>query len=205
MIHLAISVSVIYHEEALHWRYIPRIQAEEDLERTAPPRINQSGPTIGWDPCSEYRGSNADRFILLVEFPSGMLIPPHGASACNPTLLKPILQKLKRWMRLKTRIVLMDSLLILGIAGQWWLVGGWIDRLREQGKRAWRWTISVATITASGIVGAASAFGSSRSWEFVSMIMSLIASLAWVALLLMFAAAAATWSLRSRLKSLSAH
>jgi hypothetical protein len=37
------------------------------------------------------------------------------------------------------------------------------------------------------------------------MILSLIAFLAWVALLLMFAVAAATWALRSRLKALSAH
>lgn len=187
LIHLAISVPVVIYEEASCWRHIPRIEVEEDFERTAPPPINQSVPVIGWDPCSEYRGSNADRFILLVEFPSGMLIPPHGASACNPTLLQPILQKLKRWMRLKTRIVLLDSLLILGIAGQWWLVGRWIDRLRERGERARRWIIPVATITASGIVVAASAFGSGRSWDFASMILSLIALLGWVALLLIFA------------------
>jgi len=186
---------VIFYEETLIWRQIPRIQATEDFERTGPPPIFHSGPMIAWNPCYEYRASTADRFIFFVEFPAGMLIAPHGASACNPTLLQTILLKLERWMRLKTRIVLLDCLLILGIAGQWWLVERWIDRLREWRKHARRWIVPVATIATSGIVVAAAAFGSSRPWELVAAILSLTALLAWLTLLLMFAVTAVHWAL----------
>jgi hypothetical protein len=201
LIHLAISVPVIYHEEATFWRYAPRIQAAEDFEKTDPPPIVHSGPMIAWNPCYEYRASDADRFIFFAEFPAGILIPPHGASDCNPTVLRPILQKLQNWMRLKTRIVLLDCLLIIGIASQWWLVGRWLDHLRERRKHTMRWIIPVATITTFGIIVAAAAFGSSRGLEFGAIIVSLIAFLAWVTLLLMFAVAAVQSVLRLSRKS----
>ncbi len=193
LIHFVISVPVIYHEEALYWRFIPRIQIEEDFEKTAPRPIFQSGPMIAWNPCYEYRPSTADRLIFAVEIPAGMLISPHGASGCNPTLLRPILQKLKNWMRLRPRIVLLDSLLLLGIAGQWWVVGHWIDRLRERRKHTKRWIVPVVTITICGIVMAAASFGKSRPWEFVAIVLPLMALLAWLALLLMFSVTAARW------------
>ncbi len=195
LVHLAISVPVISHEEAIYWRFVPRVQAEEDFEKTAPP-IAHSGPMIAWNSCYEYRPSTADKFIFAVEFPAGMLIAPHGASACNPTLLRPILQKLKNWIRLKTRIVLLDCLLVLGIVGQWWLVGRWIDRLRECRKHVRRWIVPVATITISAIAVAAAANGNWRSLELGARMLLAITLLAWVALLLMFAAAAIRWALR---------
>jgi hypothetical protein len=194
LIHLAISVPVIYLEEALYWRFIPRIQIEEDFEKTAPRSIFYSGPMIAWNPCYEYRPSIADRFIFAVEFPAGMLIAPHGASGCNPTLLRPILQKLKNWMRVQPRIVLLDSLLLLGIAGQWWLVGHWIDRLRKRRKHTNRWIIPVVTITICGIVVAAASFRESRPWEFVAFLLPLMALLAWLTLILMFSVTAVHWA-----------
>jgi hypothetical protein len=196
LIHVAMSVPVLYHEEALIWRRIPRLQALEDFERTAPSPIVHSGPMIAWNPCQEYRASNADRFIFFAEFPAGILIPPHGASGCNPTVLKPILQKLKNWMRLKTRIVVLDCILIIGIASQWWLVGRWLDRRRERRKQTLRWIIPVATITIFGFVVAAAGFGDPRRLEHSAIILSLVAFLAWVTLLLMFAIAAVQWALR---------
>jgi len=196
LIHLALSLPVIYQEEAFYWRYIPRIQVVEDFEKTAPPPIRHSGPMIAWNPCYEYRPSTADKFIFLVEFPAGMLIPPHGASDCNPTVLRPILQKLKNWIRLKTRVVVLDSLLIFGIATQWWLVGRWLERLLRQRRHPRRWIIPVAMITIAGIVVAASTFGNWRSLELGSAILSLTAFVAWVVLLLMFAITAVRWAIR---------
>jgi hypothetical protein len=195
------SVPVIYNEEAAYWRYVPRIQAAEDFEKTAPPSIVHSGPIVGWLPCYEYRPSTADKFIFAVEFPAGMLIAPYGASACNPALLRPILQKLKSRMRLKTRIVLLDCLLLLGIVVQWWLVGLWIDHLREQHRSARRWIIPAAAITIAGIAGGASAFLRWTSLELSAAILMMIASLAWVVLLLMFGVAALRWVVRSSLKT----
>jgi hypothetical protein len=200
LIHVAISVPVIYHEEASYWRYVPRIQVEEDFEKAAPSPIFHSGPMIAWNPCYAYRASTADRFIFAVEFPAGMLIAPHGASGCNPNLLQPILRKLKKWLHLKTRIVLLDGLLALGIAGQWWLVGRWIDRLRERRRHARRWIVPVAAIIISGIIVAAAAFGSRGTLELSTMMLSLIALVAWLALLLMFAGTAVQGVLRLRQK-----
>jgi len=203
IIHLAISLPVIYQEEASFWRYVPRIQFEEDFEKTAPPPIPHAGPVIEWIPCYEYRPSIADKFIAVVEFPAGILFPPHGAYGCNPTLLRPLLEKLKNWMRLKTRIVLLDCLLIVGIAGQWWLFGRWIDRLRDRRNTAMRRIVLVrivlvATITISGSIAAAVSFGSSRSssLDFAATILLMITFLAWLLLLLLFAVTAVRWAIR---------
>jgi hypothetical protein len=185
---------VIYQEEALYWQYIPRTQAEEDLGKNAPPPISQWGP---WDACYEYRPSVADQVISLVEFPAGMLIAPHGSSGnfCNPAI-RPMLLKLTNWMRLKTRVVVLDCLVVLGIAGQWWLIGFWLDHLRGWQRSSKRWIIPVAAITISGISGAAAAFGNWRSLQIGAAIFSLIAFLAWVILLLMFVVAAARWAIQ---------
>ena len=160
LIHLAISLPVIYSEGASYWRYIPRAQAEEDLENTAPPPIFHSGPMIAWNPCYEYRPSTADEVVAFVEFPAGMFVAPHGSSenVCNPVILRPVLLKRRNLMRLKTRIVLLDCLLVLGIVGQWRLVGLWIDHLRERRGPARCWIILAAASAISGIVGEAAAF-----------------------------------------------
>jgi amino acid transporter len=196
LLHLAISAPVIYYEEAFYWRYIPRIQAIEDFEKTAPPLPLHSGPMIGWNPCYEYRPSTADKFIFLVEFPAGTLIPPHGASDCNPTVLRPILQKLKNRIRLETRVVILDSLLIFGIAVQWGLVGRWLERLRRRRAHLRLWIMPVVTITIAGSVVAASSLVNWRPWEIGAAILALIAFLAWVVLLLMFVVTAVRWSIR---------
>jgi hypothetical protein len=101
-------------------------------------------------------------------------------------------------MHVQPRIVLLDSLLLLGIAGQWWLIGRWIDSLRVRRKQTKRWIVPIAAITISGIIVAAVAFGGSRPWEPVAMILSLIALLAWLALLLMFSVTAVHWAWCSR-------
>jgi amino acid transporter len=196
LIHLAISAPVIFYEEAFYWRYIPRIQAVEDFEKTAPPPALHSGPMIGWNPCYEYRPSTADKFIFLVEFPAGILIPPHGASDCNPTAVRPILQKLKNCVRLETRVVILDCILIFGIAAQWALVGGWLEWLRRRRAHLRRWIMPVVTITIAGSVVAASSLVNWRSWELGAAILALIAFLAWVVLLLMFVATAVRWAIR---------
>ena len=203
LIHLAISLPVIYSEEASYWRYIARAQAEEDLENTAPPPIFHSGPMIAWNPCYEYRPSTADEVVAFVEFPAGMFVAPHGSSenVCNPVILRPVLLKLRNLMRLKTRIVLLDCFLVLGIVGQWRLVGLWIDHLRERRGPARRWIILAAAITISGVVGEAAAFENWRPLELGAAILALIAFLAWVVLLLLFAVTAVRWAIRSGRKA----
>ncbi len=56
--------------------------------------------------------STADKVIAFVEFPAGMFAAPHGSSenVCNPAILRPLLLKLRNWMHLKTRIILLDFL-----------------------------------------------------------------------------------------------
>ena len=200
LLHLAISLPVVYYEEALTWRYMQRLQIEEDFEKTNPEPVIHAGPQVEWSPCYEYRPSIADEVIALVEFPAGMLIAPHGSSGnfCNPAILRPILLKLRNWMRLKTRVVILDCVLVLGIVGQWWLIGLWLNHLREWHRSSKHWVIPVAAITISGISGAAVAFGNWRPLQIGAAILSLIAFLAWVILLLMFAVTAARWAIQFR-------
>jgi len=98
---------------------------------------------------------------------------------------------------LKTRIILLDFLLVLGIVGQWYLVGFWIDHLRERRRSARRWIIPAAAITISGFAGAIAGLGNWRSLELGAAILSLVAFLAWVALFLMFAVTTMRWAIRS--------
>jgi hypothetical protein len=193
---LVISAPVIFYEEAFYWRYIPRIQPVEDFEKTAPSPTLHSGPMIAWIPCYEYRPSTADKLIFLVEFPVGMLIPPHGASDCNPTLAGPLLKKLQNWMRLEIRVVILDCLLIFGIAAQWALVGRWLEGLRGRRAHLRRWIIPVVTITIAGSIVAASSLENWGSWELGAAILALIAFLAWVVLLIMFVVTAVGWAIR---------
>ena len=97
----------------------------------------------------------------------------------------------------ETRIVLLDCLLVLGIIVHWRLVGLWIDCLRERHGPTRRWIILAAAITISGIVGEAAAFENWRPLELGAAILTLIAFLAWVVLLLMFAVTAVRSAIRS--------
>jgi hypothetical protein len=152
---------------------------------------------------AKYRLSTADEVIAFVVFPAGMLVAPHGSSenVCNPATLRPVLRKLRNLMRLKTRIVLLDCLLVLGIIVHWRLVGLWIDCLRERHGPTRRWIILAAAIEISGIVGEAAAFENWRPLELGAAILALIAFLAWVVLLLMFAVTAVRRAIRSGQKA----
>jgi hypothetical protein len=127
----------------------------------------------------------ASRLILTADLQVALLI---GSSAdeCAANAYRPILKRLKYYVRVKIRVIVVDCLLVLGILVQWWLVGSWLDRVPRQVRPLRRWIIPIAVITAGALVMAPTAFGQRGVAELVNISSGKIALLAWIVLIVMF-------------------
>jgi hypothetical protein len=112
------------HQQSTGWRYISVEQAGEDFDKTHSALESNEMP---WSPFYEYRLPSAGRLILAADFPVALLI---GSSAdeCALGATRLIPNALKYYVRVKTRVILIDCLLVLGVFVQWWLVGRRVDR-----------------------------------------------------------------------------
>jgi hypothetical protein len=155
LLHLAIAAAPMIHQQSEGWRYIPIEQAVEDLDRERP---EPASDAMLWSPCYEYRLPSAGRLIFAADFPVALLI---GSSAddCSLGTIRQVPNRLKYYLRVKTRVVIIDCLQALGIFVQWWLVGGWLDQRYKQSKPTRRWVVPIAIITVGAIVMAPTAFG----------------------------------------------
>jgi len=96
----------------------------------------------------------------------------------------------------KTWVIALETLIVLGILVQWWLVGGWLDQRFTQSKPTLRWIAPIAVITVGAIVMASTAFGQGEIVELVNYFAGMIALLAWIVLIVMFAVAGTAWVVR---------
>jgi hypothetical protein len=192
LLHLAIAGPPAVHHQSKEWRFIPEWQAAEDFDKAHPEPVAAGMP---WDPCYEYRLPSAGRLILAADFPVALLV---GSSAdeCALRTMSLIPNGLKYYVRVKTRVILTDCLLALGIFVQWWLVGGWLDQRYTQSRPTRLWTIPIAVITVGGIVMAPTTFGQGVVAEIVNYFAGMIALLAWIVLIVMFAAVGTAWVIR---------
>ena len=183
LLHLAIATPPTIHQQSRDWRFIPQIQAAEDFDKA------QATPAAGmpWDPCYEYRLPSDGRVLISADFPVALLVGL-PADECALSALSLIPNGLKYYIRLKTRVLFVDGLLALGIFVQWWLVGAWLDQRFTQSKPARRWIIPIAVITVGAIVTALTAFGQQGVAEVVNYFAGMITLLAWIVLIIMFAA-----------------
>ncbi|MGO9777845.1 MAG: hypothetical protein ACLPM3_14780 [Terracidiphilus sp.] len=97
---------------------------------------------------------------------------------------------------MKTWVIALETLIVLGIIVQWWLVGGWLDQRYTQSKPTRRWIIPIAAITVGAIVMASTAFGQRGVAEPVNIFAALITLLAWIVLIVMFAVVGTAWVIR---------
>ncbi len=172
--------------------------AEEAARSASAPSQGSASLSIGWDPISvDYWTTTSVKAIYTVEWPAGLVVGwyMHPSSLYFSGVLQYILPRLVKRVAGGARIVLLDCVLLFAIWAQWWLVGRRLDQLRRQGKEMGAWTLPVAVITVGGIVMAALS-RSSGKWEEIAILCGLLAFLAWVALLLMFAVVAVQWALR---------
>jgi hypothetical protein len=183
LLHLAIAAPPTVYQQSGGWRFIPQTQAAEDFDKTHP---QPAAARMPWDPCYEYRLPSSGRLILTADFPVALLV---GSSVdeCALSALSLIPNGMKYHVRVKTRVMLTDCLLVLGIFLQWWLVGGWIDQRYAQSKPTRRWIIPIAVITVGAIVMSSTAFGQESVAEIINTIAGMITLLAWIVLIAMFA------------------
>jgi hypothetical protein len=182
LLHLAIAAPPMIHQQSEGWRYIPIEQAVEDIDRERPEPARDA---MLWNPCYEYRLPSAGRLVLTADFPVALLI---GSSAddCALGAIRLIPNRLKYHVRVKTRVIFIDCLLALGIFVQWWLLGGWLDRLYKRSKPTRRWVVPIAIITLGAMVMAPTAFGQQGLAELVNILTGMITLLAWIVLIVMF-------------------
>jgi drug/metabolite transporter (DMT)-like permease len=158
----------------------------EDYDKAHPPDPNISESQVGWDADYEYRPPTAVKAIYTVEFPAALLagwgghLPGHDLYS----------QSNANWRRLfrsfasvRTRILILDSILIVAIYAQWWLVGRRLDHLRLAERRM-RWIqVPALVITSAGVLMALLSRGT-RVWELIAILAAFLALLAWVVLIL---------------------
>lgn len=191
-LHLAIAALPTVHQQSGAWRFIPQTQAAEDFDKAHP---NPVASGVPWDPCYEYRLPSGSRLILAADFPVALLVGS-PADECALSAISLIPNGLKYYVRVKTRVILTDCLLVLGIFMQWCWVGGWLDQRYKQSKPTRRWIIPVALITVGAIVMAPTAFGQGGVAEFVNIFAGMITLLAWIVLIVMFSVVGLAWVIR---------
>jgi len=192
LLHLAIAAPPVVHHQSEEWQFIPQAQAAEDFDKAHPGPIAAGMP---WDPCYEYRLPSAGRLILTADFPVALLVNS-SADECALRTTGLIPNGLKYYVPVKTRVIVTDCLLVLGIIVQWWLVGGWLDERHAQSKPTRQWIIPVAVITVGAIVMASTAFGQGAAAEIVNYFAGMITLLAWIVLIVMFVVAGTACVLR---------
>jgi hypothetical protein len=205
LLHLAIAGPPAVHHQSKEWRFIPEWQAAEDFDKGHPEPVAAGMP---WDPCYEYQVPSAGRLILTADFPVALLV---GSSAddCALGAIRLIPGALKYHVRVKTRVILIDCLLALGIFVQWWLVGGWLDRQYGQSNPTRRWIVLIALITTGAVVMAVTAFVRGDVSGIVNYVAGMIALTAWIVLIATFAVVGTAWLIqrirRQALQHVSSH
>jgi hypothetical protein len=151
LVHIVLMSPLIVLEEVKGWKLTSLVQRMEDYERPQPPGPPVTG-SVGWPTESEYRPPTSVKAIYTAELPAALLVlwcghvPGHTLA---PPFNEPMLA---RFIRVRPRIVILDSLLLAAVYIQWWSIGWRLDRLRPERKRATWFHISAMVITASGAV-----------------------------------------------------
>jgi hypothetical protein len=184
LLHLAIAAPPIFRQEVRLWDYLAHAQLSEDYVRDHPVAADNAMQPF-MNPCYEYRASAAERLTTAADLPTAFLI---GSSAreCAPGATKAILNKFKYRLRVKTRVILISCLMVLGIFFQWLLLGVWLDRVRKHAKAMYWWFTPIAVITLAGMLMAPAAFASTSTAEMIGLPGIVVSLLAWFVLFGMF-------------------
>jgi hypothetical protein len=188
LIHLAIMAPLISLEEAKGWKYLPVQQRIEDYDKAHPqkPKLRTDAePQVEWDPYYEYCPSLTVTSIYTVEFPAAFLFRwcghPPAAFFMSPS--KETWCRLFGFLRVRTRLVILDLLLLLGIYLQWWLVGLRLDALLSQGKRIALIKTLALVITLAGSLAALLSHGPAIL-DLIAVFACFLALLGWMVLIM---------------------
>ncbi len=186
VIHIVIMVPLISIQEAAGWRFIPDVQRIEDYEaaHSQAPKIAES--QLAWDPDFEYRPPTSVKAIYTAELPAALLVLWCGHVPGHTFATRPKetwCRRLGRFARVQTRILILDSFLIVAIFAQWWFIGRRLDRLRLEKKGTTWIQLPAMVITFAGVLVALLSRGT-RVLELIGIIAAFLAMMGWVVLIL---------------------
>jgi len=193
LLHLGILAAPMFREESRVWQYVPQAQSNEDWERKWEGEHPGTSEGMATPPCYEYRFSNADRLIFAIDTPVSSVLGVSG-DGCPESLLRPTIEKLNYRLPVRSRVILAETLIVLGVWMQWWLIGRWLDRKRTQLRPIRLSIVPAAVITMCGIIMLPTTFfrGPSTA-ELVNIFSGMLALLAWLVLLVAIATVGTKW------------
>ena len=115
-------------EELDDWHHYDFWQPEEQRSQRAfspvlPKEVQQVIPVENWPDLriKAFNGLNLPMSNLLGSY-------SHPLSIVSNSILGPSLLRVCRRLSVKSRVVILDAVLLFGVCLQWWLVGLWLER-----------------------------------------------------------------------------
>lgn len=158
LLHVVLAAGWIIRDDFRVWSFLPRMQAAKDFERVHPPSAEEL--SFAEDVAYEYRPSIETRAIVFVNpIPALIAGYEHRLYPSEKALSEPFFPDR---LRLKTRMVLFESLLLSLVALQWFLLGRWLDRRLIVRKDI---SIALPSFLISGLAVATAVF----SWIYAAL------------------------------------
>src|SRR5579864_8153612 len=203
VMHSCLAVLLIGSEEIYAWHTYELWQLEE--QRSQRPFTPVLGKEIQQAMSIDSWPDARERVFHSLNLPVSILLGwySHPLSIQSNSVLGPFLLRICHGVSVKTRVLILDGVVFLGVCLQWWLIGLWLER---SVRFVWALRIIAASMTVLGIAMTAAAIPNSLSAITAVQcsidLLSLILVLGWV-LLIAIGILSAVWRGAETLKSAS--
>src|SRR6266480_1973916 len=128
LVHLCLAVLLIGSEELHDWHQYEQWQFEENrLQKPFSPVL---GKDVQEAISVDHWLNNREKTLHTLNIPVSLLLGwySHPMSIYANSVFGPLLLRLCHHTSVKSRVVILDVILLVGICVQWWLVGLWLQR-----------------------------------------------------------------------------
>ncbi len=128
LVHLCLAVLLIGSEELHDWHQYEQWQFEENrLQKPFSPVL---GKDVQEAISVDHWLNNREKTLHTLNIPVSLLLGwySHPMSIYANSVFGPLLLRLCHHTSVKSRVVILDVILLVGICFQWWLVGLWLQR-----------------------------------------------------------------------------
>ena len=157
LLHVVLSVSWVWHHNAVYWSLLPTLQNKEDFSRTHPPSsTTKTADEVDWGMELEYHPSLEIKAIVGINPVPAILacfeVPYNATSSRRIPLLAPLIIPLASHLLLRMRAVVLNTILVGLIGLQWTLIGRRLDRILPPARFGMRIKSSALQITGLAIL-----------------------------------------------------
>jgi hypothetical protein len=149
LVHSCLALLLMGSEEFYDWHQYEYWQSEEDnLRKPISPVLGKDiQEAMSVDRWPDVR----ERTFHALNIPMSILLGwySHPVSIYTNSVLGPLLLRVSQHTSVKSRVAILDAVLLLGICLQWWLVGLWLERPRPLARVL---RVDAASMTLLGIV-----------------------------------------------------